>query len=245
MLDVPLKYNVLWSKASFYKDLILTSVLVIVCSLTVFSQEYTEEEESLRDDQYSIGFMPSLTFSSKLNSKFSYSLASSFKFQKKGGELGFWLGATIDHSFFKSSERYLSYNPKSDTSYIIHWNIALYAFHFGWDGVLVNNIDSKLYFRVGLNAGSYIHRSRIVRHYLKSQDDKIIDEVYTNIGQPNSQLNLGITLGFGYEYYLKMKQSISFTPTLYMRSGGYNGLGFITLGVNAAYNFGLSKNVKR
>jgi hypothetical protein len=250
-------------KQATKKGLVSIITTIFICSASLIAQECFEidkqldcqkkpieleapsNQKPLRDDQYSIGFMPGFTNSSKLFPIFSYSVSSTFKFQKKDRRYGFWIAGTLDHSFLKSHERFLSYNPKSDTSYVMHWDIALLALHFGWDWTLSKTDKAKFYFRLGLNAGGFIHRNRTVKTYDYSQDGKLISETFHKIGPPIGALNLGFMLGFGLEYYVKPKQSISFTPTLYSRGGGYYGMDFSTFGIHIAYNFGLSKNVKR
>lgn len=246
-------------KRTFASKLISAAIMFIVANQSLIAQEVVKtvleqcdqhetidydslkSQKSLREDQYSVGFMPGATISYRLKPKYSYSLFSTFKFQRKGSALAFWLTGSFDHYYMKTNERPLTYTPKSDTSYIHHWNIALYNFHIGRDYFVVNNNKSRFFFRFGLNAGGYIHRSRISRHYDNKQDNKIIKETYADIGQPIGRLNLGIGLGLGYEYYTTNKQSISFTPSLFIRSGGYYGLYFISTGVNIAYHFGLGK----
>lgn len=253
--------QLLSKKRFFIKCLISTSSLLFMFSLSIYGQDYfeiqkdrfpqmkstkfdaVEDKGSLREDQFSIGVMPGATWRYRLKPKFSYSLAANFKFNKKGGVMRFWIGGSIDHSFLKSKEKPISNTPLSDTTYVTHWNIAMYAFHLGWDIMLKNDEKSKFYLRGGLNGGSYIHRSYNAKYYSNVEEKKLVDESYSNIGQPAIPLTYGISFGFGYEYNLKTHQSISFTPTCYARLSSTGG--FVTLGLNAAYNFGLSKNNRK
>jgi len=250
-------------KQATKKEFVSFATAIFICSTALIAQECFEidkqfdshkkpvelntrnNQKPLRDDQYSIGFMAGSTSSYKLNPIFSYSLSSTFKFQKKNGHYGFWLSGSVDHCFLKTHERFVSYNPPSDTSYILHWDIALFALHIGWDWTMSITDKSKLYFRTGLNAGGFIHRNRRVKSYDYSQGGKLISETFDKIGQPIGALNLGVMLGLGFEYYVKPKHSISFTPTLYLRGGGYYGMNFSTYGLHIAYHLGLSKNVKQ
>jgi len=210
---------------------------------TPSSLDLGEGDSFSRDDQFGVLVMPGLTMTSKLRPIFSYSIGARFMFNQKGDRFRFSLGASIDHSFMKSHESPITYTPKSDTTYILYWNIAHYALHLGWDLMLKNDEKSKLYLRAEFNGGSYIHRSRTSRYYDQSQQGKLVDENYSNLGQPVFNFMLGITLGIGYEYYIKPNQSISFTPSLYYR--GSDDYVYLTFGINSAYNFGLSKKDKR
>lgn len=260
MLNIQFKSHLFLFNPTSSKDFVAIIAALFICNSSLLAQDFFElnkpldiqnqpvelntpsKQKSLRDDQYSVGFIPGKTNSSKLHSIFSYSVFSTFKFQKKNGHYGFWISGSVDRSFLKTSERFLSYNPTSDTSYIMHWDIALYAFHFGWDWTMVNKEKAKLHFRTALNAGRFIHRHRTVRTYDYSQGGILISETFNKIEPPIGDLNLGVLFGFGFEYYLTPKQSISFAPTLYVRGGGYYGMDFSTFGLNIAYHIGLSKN---
>lgn len=143
---------------------------------------FCQEREKSFDHQLELSLFGGITTQSNLEPKFGYMYGVSYTVRNPKKRVRLSMGASINHYRTKTQKKYNSYNPKSDTFSVLHWNNVFYEFQLSMDFILVENDLTKFYLTIGWNVGSYIARDRTSKRYDESQGDKLISESMIDVG---------------------------------------------------------------